>query len=107
MPICVFPLEVDEYYRQIVGGANYRYWYPLRYHDYCPMSDGMAAVILTAKPQEVLVSGLGSATDIPTIADRNYFHSFPATVIAASYTYGMAGIRGHPRLCGKTACQYA
>lgn len=86
-------VEVEEYYRQIASGKNYRYWYPLRYHDYCPMSDGMAAVILTARPQDVLVSGVGSATDIPTIADRNYFHSFPATVIAAGYTYGMAGIR--------------
>ncbi len=96
-----FPLEVEEYYRQIASGKNYRYWYPLRYHDYCPMSDGMAAVILTAKPQDVLVSGVGSATDIPTIADRNYFHSFPATVIAAGYAYGMAGIRDIRSLSGK------
>jgi len=96
-----FPLEVEEYYRQVASGANYRYWYPLRYHDFCPMSDGMAAVILTAKPQDVLVSGVGSATDIPTIADRNYFHSFPATVIAAGYAYGMAGIRDIRSFSGK------
>ncbi len=87
------PLPVEEYYRQVSGGENYRYWDPLRYHDYCPMSDGIAAVILTSRPQDVLVSGLGSATDIPTIADRKYFHSFPATVIAAGYAYGMAGIK--------------
>jgi len=87
------PLPVVEYFRQVDSGENYRYWDPLRYHDYCPMSDGMAAVILSARPQDVMVSGLGSATDIPTIADRNYFHSFPATVIAASITYGMAGLR--------------
>ncbi len=87
------PLPVDEYYRQVASGDNYRYWDPLRYHDYCPMSDGIAAVILTSSPQDVLVSGLGSATDIPTIADRKYFHSFPATVIASSFAYGMAGIR--------------
>ena len=96
-----FPIEVEEYYRQIASGANYRYWYPLRYHDYCPMSDGMATVILTSKPQEVLVSGVGSATDIPTIADRNYFHSFPATVIAAAYAYGMAGIKDIRTFAGK------
>jgi len=96
-----FPIEVEEYYRQIASGKNYRYWYPLRYHDYCPMSDGMAAVILTSKPQEVLVSGVGSATDIPTIADRNYFHSFPATVIAAGYAYGMAGIKNIRSFSGK------
>jgi acetyl-CoA acetyltransferase len=96
-----FTLEVADYYRQIASNKNYRYWEPLRYHDFCPMSDGMAAVILTSKPQEVLVSGLGSATDIPTIADRNYFHSFPATVIAAGYTYGMAGIKDIRSLAGK------
>jgi len=94
-------LDVEDYYRQIANGKNYRYWYPLRYHDYCPMSDGMAAVILTSRPQEVLVSGVGSATDIPTIADRNYFHSFPATVIAAAYAYGMAGIKDIRTLAGK------
>ncbi|MDA8429911.1 MAG: thiolase family protein [Geobacteraceae bacterium] len=96
-----YTLDVADYYRQIASNKNYRYWAPLRYHDFCPMSDGMAAVILTSKPQEVLVSGVGSATDIPTIADRNYFHSFPATVIAAGYTYGMAGIKDIRSFAGK------
>lgn len=95
------PLPVEEYYAQVASGENYRYWEPLRYHDYCPMSDGMAAVLLTARPQEVLVAGLGSATDIPTIADRKYFHSFPATVIAAGYAYGMAGLRDIRALEGR------
>jgi acetyl-CoA acetyltransferase len=94
-------LDIVDYYRQIASNKNYRYWDPLRYHDFCPMSDGMAAIILTSKPQDVLVSGVGSATDIPTIADRNYFHSFPATVIAAGYTYGMAGIKDIRSLEGK------
>ncbi|MDO9068771.1 MAG: thiolase family protein [Deltaproteobacteria bacterium] len=96
-----FTIELDEYYRQIANNKNYRYWDPLRYHDFCPMSDGMAAVILTSQHQDVLVSGVGSATDIPTIADRNYFHSFPATVIAAGYAYGMAGIKDIRGLSGK------
>jgi len=96
-----FPIKLEEYYRQISNNKNYRYWDPLRYHDFCPMSDGMAAVILTSLPQDVLVSGVGSATDIPTIADRNYFHSFPATVIAAGYAYGMAGIKDIRGLSGK------
>ncbi|MDD2499458.1 MAG: thiolase family protein [Geobacter sp.] len=95
------PLPVEEYFRQVESGENYCYWSPLRYHDYCPMSDGVAAVILTSNPQEVLVAGLGSATDIPTIADRNYFHSFPATVTAAGYAYGMAGLRDVRTLEGK------
>lgn len=94
-------IELEEYYRQIADGRNYNYWYPLRYHDFCPMSDGVAAVILTAHPQDVRVSGVGSATDIPTIADRKYFHSFPATVIAAGYAYGMAGIKDIRSLAGK------
>jgi hypothetical protein len=44
---------------------------------------------------------VGSATDIPTIADRNYFHSFPATVRAAAEAYGMAGIRDIRSFAGK------
>lgn len=94
-------IEVEDYYRQIADGRNYPYWYPLRYHDFCPMSDGVAAVVLTSRPQDVRVSGVGSATDIPTIADRNYFHSFPATVIAAAYAYGMAGIKDIKSFAGK------
>ena len=88
-----FEIPLEEYYRQIQNGKNYRYWWPLRYHDFCPMSDGVAAVLLSATPHEVIVSGVGSATDIPTIADRPYFHSFPATVRAAAEAYAMAGIR--------------
>lgn len=94
-------IELKDYYGQIADGKNYKYWYPLRYHDFCPMSDGVAAVVLTAHPQDVRVSGVGSATDIPTIADRNYFHSFPATVIAAGYAYGMAGLKDIRSLAGK------
>ncbi|MDD2310008.1 MAG: thiolase family protein [Desulfuromonadaceae bacterium] len=94
-------IELQDYYRQIADGRNYRYWYPLRYHDFCPMSDGVAAVVLTSRPQDVRVTGVGSATDIPTIADRNYFHSFPATVIAAGYAYGMAGIKDIRAFAGK------
>ena len=94
-------IELEDYYQQIADGRNYSYWAPLRYHDFCPMSDGVAAVILTSQPQDVRVSGVGSATDIPTIADRNYFHSFPATVIASRYAYGMAGIKDIRSFAGK------
>ncbi len=88
-----YEIPLEEYYRQIVDGRNYRYWWPLRYHDFCPMSDGVAAMVLTSRPQEVLVAGVGSATDIPTVADRRYYHSFPATVRAAAVAYGMAGLK--------------
>ena len=96
-----FELPIEEYYRQIVTGKNYRYWWPLRYHDFCPMSDGVAALLLSATPHEVIVSGVGSATDIPTIADRPYFHSFPATVRAAAEAYAMAGVKDITRFAGK------
>ncbi|NVN99583.1 MAG: thiolase family protein [Geobacteraceae bacterium] len=88
-----YEIPVAEYYRQIASGKNYLYWSPLRLHDFCPMSDGVACVVLTSKPHEVMIAGVGSATDIPTIADRLYFHSFPATVRAAAEAYGMAGIK--------------
>ena len=96
-----FEIPLEEYYRQIVNGKNYRYWSPLRYHDFCPMSDGVAAVLLSAAPHEVIVSGVGSATDIPTIADRPYFHSFPATVRAAAEAYAMAGVKDVTVFAGK------
>ena len=96
-----FEIPLEEYYRQIQNGKNYRYWWPLRYHDFCPMSDGVAAVLLSATPHEVIVSGVGSATDIPTIADRPYFHSFPATVRAAAEAYAMAGIKDITGFAGK------
>jgi len=94
-------IPVAEYYRQIADGRNYMYWWPLRLHDFCPMSDGVAAVVLTSRPEEVLVAGVGSATDIPTIADRHYFHSFPATVRAAATAYGMAGVKDIRSFAGK------
>lgn len=96
-----FELPVKEYYRQIADGKNYLYWWPLRYHDFCPMSDGVAAILLTSKPQDTLIAGVGSATDIPTIADRRYYHSFPATVRAAANAYGMAGITNIRKLAGR------
>jgi acetyl-CoA C-acetyltransferase len=87
-----FPLPVDKYMSDMLSGRNWLYYDPLRLYDCCPMSDGVAACILTAEPQAIQVVGVGSATDLPTIADRGQFGSFPATVIAARYAYGMAGV---------------
>ena len=56
------------------------------------MSDAVAACILTAEPQAVQIVGVGAATDLPTVADRGQFGSFRATVMAARYAYGMAGV---------------
>ena len=87
-----FPLPVDTYMDDSRNGRNWVYYDPLRLYDCCPMSDAAAACILTAEPQPVQVVGVGSATDLPTIADRGRFDSFPATVMASRYAYGMAGI---------------
>ena len=87
-----FPLPLARYMADRVNGRNWLYYDPLRLYDCCPMSDAVAACILTAEPQAVQVVGVGSATDLPTIADRGQFDSFPATVIAARYAYGMAGL---------------
>lgn len=87
-----FPLPVEKYMADVASGRNWTYYDPLRLYDCCPMSDAVAACVLTAEPQPVQVVGVGSATDLPTIADRGQFGSFRATVIAALNTYGMAGI---------------
>ena len=96
-----FPLPVDVYMDDSRNGRNWVYYDPLRLYDCCPMSDAAAACILTAEPQPVQVVGVGSATDLPTIADRGRFDSFPATVMASRYAYGMAGILDIRDLAGE------
>ncbi|PLX78650.1 MAG: thiolase [Desulfuromonas sp.] len=91
-----------KYLDDIEKGRNYLYYEPLRYYDFCPMSDGVAACLLSATEQDVLVSGLGAGTDIPTIADRKTYTTFPATVIAMRQTLGMAGLTDIEQLAGKT-----
>jgi len=87
-------LPAEKYFADAEAGKNYLYYDPLRYYDFCPMSDGVAACLLTSSPQEVMIAGVGAGTDIPTIADRQTFTSFPATVIALRYALGMAGVSG-------------
>ena len=96
-----FPLPVETYMDDSHSGRNWVYYDPLRLYDCCPMSDGVAACILTAEPQPVQVAGVGSATDLPTIADRGRFDSFPATVMASRHAYGMAGILDIRDMAGK------
>jgi len=85
-----FALPVTMYHDDIQSGRNWTFYDPLRLYDCCPQSDAVAACILTSEPQAVQVSGVGAATDLPTIADRGQFGSFRATVIAARYAYAMA-----------------
>ena len=87
-----FSLPISRYMADRDNGRNWVYYDPLRLYDCCPMSDAVAACILTAEPQAVQIVGVGSATDLPTVADRGQFGSFPATVRAARYAYGMAGL---------------
>lgn len=95
-----FPLPVDTYMVDQDNGRNWVYYDPLRLYDCCPMSDAVAACILTSEPQPVQVVGVGAATDLPTIADRGQFGSFSATVRAARYAYAMAGIKDIRDLAG-------
>lgn len=94
-------IPVEQYLEGIKTGKNYRYYDPLRYYDFCPMSDGVAACLLTSSPHDVLVAGVGAGTDIPTIADRKTFTTFPATIIALRYALGMAGLESLQQLAGK------
>jgi acetyl-CoA acetyltransferase len=87
-----FPLPIERYMADRDNGRNWLYYDPLHLYDCCPMSDAVAACILTAEPQAVQIVGVGAATDLPTVADRGQFESFPATVMAARYAYGMAGV---------------
>jgi acetyl-CoA acetyltransferase len=87
-----FPMPVERYMADRHNGRNWLYYDPLHLYDCCPMSDAVAACILTAEPQAVQIVGVGSATDLPTVADRGQFGSFRATVMAARYAYGMAGV---------------
>ncbi len=95
-------ISVEQYYADMDGGKNYLYYDPLHYYDFCPMSDGVAACLLTASPHAVRVTGVGSGTDIPTIADRLTYTSFPATRIALSQALGQAGLKSLQDLAGPT-----
>ena len=96
-----FEIPIEKYFTDIENGKNYLYYNPLRYYDFCPMSDGIAACLLTAKENRVRVAGVGSGTDIPTIADRLTFTSFPATLIALRQALGLAGLENLQQLEGK------
>jgi len=97
-----YEIPVAQYYADMNGGSNYLYYDPLHYYDFCPMSDGVAACLLTASQHDVRVTGVGSGTDIPTIADRLTYTSFPATRIALSQALGMAGLKSLQDLAGPT-----
>lgn len=73
---------------------------PLRLYDYCPITDGAAAVILTTlenakklTDKPVVISGIGYATDYYSIQTRSRLDEFPAVKRAAEKAYKMAKIK--------------
>jgi acetyl-CoA C-acetyltransferase len=65
---------------------------PLRLFDCSPMTDGGAAVLLTAEKTDLIVSGIGQGTGPTSLRQRESFTSFPATQAAAQRAYAMAGV---------------
>ena len=65
---------------------------PLRLYDCSPMTDGAAAVLLTAEKTDLVISGIGQGTGPAGLRERKSFTSFEATRIAAERAYRMANI---------------
>jgi acetyl-CoA acetyltransferase len=64
---------------------------PLRLLHCCPISDGAAAVVLTADRTAVRVAGVGQGTDTLAVRHRRELVSFRATQVAARDAFAMAG----------------
>jgi acetyl-CoA C-acetyltransferase len=64
---------------------------PLRLLHCCPISDGAAAVVLTAERAAVRVAGIGQGTDTLAVRHRHDLVSFRATQAAAQAAFAMAG----------------
>jgi acetyl-CoA C-acetyltransferase len=73
---------------------------PLRFYDFCPVSDGAACVILstaevakkTGRPM-VRLTGIGQATDTHAVHDRKEPTDLLAVRAAAKQSFTMAGIK--------------
>ncbi len=73
---------------------------PLHLYDLCPVSDGAAALVLTAadnakklgKPY-VVIAGFGQATDTQTLAERDDPTELKAVSLAAQKAFAMAKIK--------------
>jgi len=66
--------------------------YPLRLYDCAPITDGAAAMVLTAEPTDVKISGIGHATDTLAVRHRATLTSFNSTKEAALRAYSMAQV---------------
>ncbi len=64
---------------------------PLRLFHCCPISDGGAALVLTAERRAVRIAGMGQGADTIAVRYRKELTSFRATQAAAEAAYRMAG----------------
>src|SRR6184192_92608 len=64
---------------------------PLRLLHCCPISDGAAAVVLTAERAAVRITGIGQGTDTLALRHRDALTSFRASRAAARAAFAMAG----------------
>jgi acetyl-CoA C-acetyltransferase len=64
---------------------------PLRLLHCCPISDGAAAVVLTAERTAVRIAAVGQGTDTLAVRHRQSLTSFRATQVAARAAFTMAG----------------
>jgi len=64
---------------------------PLRLFHCCPISDGAAAVVLTAARAPVRIAGIGQGSDYLALRYRDSFTGFRASQEAARAAYRMAG----------------
>jgi len=64
---------------------------PLRLLHCCPISDGAAAVVITAERGEVRIAGVGQGTDTLAVRHRHDLVTFRATQAAAREAFAMAG----------------
>lgn len=64
---------------------------PLRLYHCCPISDGAAALVLSAEPTPIRIAGIGQGMDTLAMRYRESLVSFRATQEAARAAYRMAG----------------